>query len=229
MDRDEILRVLRALERAGVDYALIGAAAMGMHGIVRATEDMDLLIRADRENVERIQSALRAVYQDDPCLEEIQAGELLGDFPVVRYSPQGSDLCFGLITKLGEMATFEAVESEIKEIQGVCVRVATAAALLLLKREAVRPIDRQDAEALGQRFDSKENGWTGVQRFSSLEEMNATQLRHRTSDGFERFIRHNARIRALSSRSTPMGVFRFRSLMDAQRARQASYSVPDRP
>ena len=229
MDRDEILRFLRALERAGVDYVLIGATAMGMHGIVRATEDVDLLIRADRENVERIQSALRTVYQDDPCLEEIQAGELLGDFPVVRYSPQGSDLCIDLITKLGEMATFEAVESEIKEIQGVCVRVATAAALLLLKTEAVRPIDRQDAEALRHCFDSKENGWMGVQRFSSLEEMNAAPMRHRPSDGFERFIRHNARIRALSSRSTPKGVFRFRSLMDAQRARQASYSMPDRP
>ena len=157
MDRDEILRVLRALERAGVDYALIGATAMGMHGIVRATEDMDLLIRADRENVERIQSALSMVYQDDPSLEEIQAGDLLGDYPVVRYYPQGSDLCIDLITKLGEMATFESVESEIKEIQGVCVRVATPSALYRLKKETLRPIDRQDAAALRSHFDLKED------------------------------------------------------------------------
>lgn len=157
MNRDEFLRVLRALEQAGVDYALIGATAMGMHGIVRATEAVDLLIRADRENIDRIQAALRTVYQDDPCLEEIQAGDLLGDYPVVRYYPQGSDLCFDLITKLGEMATFESVANEIKEIQGVRVRVATPSALHRLKKGTLRPIDRQDAQALRNHFDLKED------------------------------------------------------------------------
>ena len=44
MDRDEILRVLRAFEAAGLEYVLIGATAMGFHGVVRATEDIDLVI-----------------------------------------------------------------------------------------------------------------------------------------------------------------------------------------
>lgn len=42
MDRDEILRVLRAFEESGLEYVLIGATAMGFHGVVRATEDIDL-------------------------------------------------------------------------------------------------------------------------------------------------------------------------------------------
>jgi hypothetical protein len=46
VDRDEILRVLRAFEEAGLEYVLIGATAMGFHGVVRATEDLDLFIRA---------------------------------------------------------------------------------------------------------------------------------------------------------------------------------------
>ena len=37
VDRDEILRVLRGFEAAGLEYVLIGAAAMGFHGLVRAT------------------------------------------------------------------------------------------------------------------------------------------------------------------------------------------------
>ena len=41
MDRDELLRVLRAFEAAGLDYVLIGATAMGFHGVIRATEDVD--------------------------------------------------------------------------------------------------------------------------------------------------------------------------------------------
>jgi hypothetical protein len=62
MDRDEILRVLRAFEASGLEYVLIGATAMGFHGLVRATEDLDLFIRATAENVERLRAALRATY-----------------------------------------------------------------------------------------------------------------------------------------------------------------------
>jgi len=41
VDRDEIMRVLRAFQAAGLEYMLIGATAMGFHGLVRATEDLD--------------------------------------------------------------------------------------------------------------------------------------------------------------------------------------------
>jgi hypothetical protein len=48
VDRDELLRVLRAFEEAGLEYVLIGATAMGLHGVVRATEDVDLFVRVER-------------------------------------------------------------------------------------------------------------------------------------------------------------------------------------
>ncbi len=41
MDRDEVLQVFRAFEAEGLEYVLIGAAAMGFHGVVRATEDLE--------------------------------------------------------------------------------------------------------------------------------------------------------------------------------------------
>lgn len=54
VERDEILR---AFEQEGLEYVLIGAAAMGFHGLVRATEDPDLFIRSTPENVERLKRA----------------------------------------------------------------------------------------------------------------------------------------------------------------------------
>jgi len=48
------MRVLRAFESAGLEYVLIGASAMGFHGLVRATEDLDLFIRATPENIEQV-------------------------------------------------------------------------------------------------------------------------------------------------------------------------------
>ena len=51
MDRDELVRVLRASEAESLEHVLIGATAMGFHGVVRATEDVDLFIRSHVEEI----------------------------------------------------------------------------------------------------------------------------------------------------------------------------------
>ena len=76
----------------------------------------------------------------------------------MRYYPPTGDLYVNVMTRLGEVASFESVEAEAKEIEGVRVRVATPAALHRLKKGTVRAIDRQDAAVLRQRFDLPEDG-----------------------------------------------------------------------
>lgn len=151
-----MLGVLSAFQMAGLEYVLIGATAMGIHGVVRATEDVDLVVRPTPENIERLRSALRAVYADDPHIAEIRTEDLLGDYPAVRYYPPSGDLYFDILTRLGDAVTFDAIASEVKDIAGTQVRVATPAALYRLKRDTVRPLDRQDAAALRQRFNLDE-------------------------------------------------------------------------
>lgn len=153
VDRDEMLRVLRAFEQEGLEYVLIGAAAMGFHGLVRATEDLDIFIRGTGENVERLKRAFRTAYDNDPNVDEIQASDLLGDYPAVRYYPPSGDLYFDVMTRLGEAASFETVAAETKSIEGIRVPVATPAALFRLKKDTVRPLDRQDAEMLRRQFE----------------------------------------------------------------------------
>ncbi len=144
--------MLRALQDAGAEYVIIGAMAMGMHGVVRATEGVDMLVRPEKGNVERIRSALRTAFPEDPFVEEIRDDDLLGDYAVVRYCPPSGQYYYDFIAKLGETATFESVESELKDVEGIPVRVATPAALCRLKKGTVRPIDWQDAAALRNRF-----------------------------------------------------------------------------
>ena len=72
------------------------------------------------------------------------------------YTPE--DIPLRILTKLGEAASFESVESEVKLVEGIRVRVATPGALYRLKRNTVRPIDRQDAAALRERFDLEDEG-----------------------------------------------------------------------
>lgn len=98
MDRGELVGLLRALEAAAVDYVLIGAAAMGFHGVVRATEDVDVLVRAAPENIERLRAALRAAFSGDPEIADIRTDDLLGDYPAVRYYPPTGDLYLDVMT-----------------------------------------------------------------------------------------------------------------------------------
>lgn len=147
-----MLRVLGAFEAAGVRYVLIGATAMGLHGVIRATEDVDLLVEASAENIERLRQAFRAAYDDDPSIDDIQARDLLGDYPTVRYYPPSGDLYFDILTRLGEVARIDDVAAEAKDVEGIRVWVATPAALYALKKDTVRPLDKQDAEVLRQRF-----------------------------------------------------------------------------
>ena len=156
MDRDEIVRVLRAFQAAELEYVLIGATAMGFHGLVRATEDVDLFIRATPENVERLRQAFRSAYSGDRNIEDIRTEDLLGEYPAVRYYPPTGDLYFDVLTHLGEAASFETVEAETKEVEGTRVQVATPAALYRLKKGTVRPLDHQDAAALRERFGLKD-------------------------------------------------------------------------
>jgi hypothetical protein len=55
------LEVLRVLERHGVRYVLIGAAAARVAGAPVVTEDVDVTPATDRANLERLTGALRAL------------------------------------------------------------------------------------------------------------------------------------------------------------------------
>jgi hypothetical protein len=156
VERDELLRILRAFESEGLEYVLIGATAMGFQGLIRATEDVDLLMKATPENVQRLRRSFRMAYGEDPSIDEIRESDLLGEYPAIRYYPPKGDLFFDIITRLGDVASYDTVEAEIKEVEGVRVWVATPVALYRLKRDAARPLDHQDAAALRQRFNLKD-------------------------------------------------------------------------
>ncbi len=59
-----------------------------------------------------------------------------------------------------------------------------------------------------------------VQKFRSIEEMTHAPVLVRSEDGFERFVRHCARMLRLAPRRYPRGVFRFRTIDEAQEARR---------
>ena len=96
MELDDMLKVLAACGKEQVEYVLIGGAALNFHGLVRATEDIDLFVRPTPDNIARLRQALWSVYTD-PSIDEISAGDLNGDYPVVRYSPPEGTLFIDIL------------------------------------------------------------------------------------------------------------------------------------
>jgi ABC-type molybdate transport system substrate-binding protein len=153
---DEALQLLSALEKEQVRYVLVGSMALAAQGLVRATRDIDLFVAADEENVTRLRCALKTVFQDDTSIDEITAEDLGGDYPAIQYTPPHGQYSVDILARLGERYTYQDIESEVLDIEGVRVFVATPRMLYHMKRNTVRPQDRIDAEALRQRFGIEE-------------------------------------------------------------------------
>jgi Nucleotidyl transferase AbiEii toxin, Type IV TA system len=151
MDFDVIKELLAALEREGVRYAVFGGVAMGLHGLARFTEDLDLFIEPESENVARLRAALHSVV-DDPEIDQITAADLMGDYPAIQYVPPGGGFHIDIVTRLGDAISFASLEIRRVEFDGLPVSVVTPRGLYAMKRDTVRLKDRADAQALRQRF-----------------------------------------------------------------------------
>ena len=128
----DVLAVLRALEDEGVEYAVFGAVALNLHGIARATEDLDIFVRPDPGNIERLRRAFARVY-DDPNIADISSEDLCGDYPAVRYIPPDGDFYVDILTRLGEAARYADLETETVDIEGIPIKVVSPAELYRLK------------------------------------------------------------------------------------------------
>jgi predicted nucleotidyltransferase len=151
---DKTLEVIARLNDEGVDYVVIGAVALNLHGLVRATGDLDFFIRPEPDNISALRRALMRVW-DDPEIQEIKTEDLCGAYPAIRYGPPDDSLPLDILTRLGEFVTYADLKHELIEIEGIKVRVATPSTLYWLKASTVRPQDKADAAALRAAFGSE--------------------------------------------------------------------------
>jgi len=151
MDYNRIYQLVRELNQQGVEYMVIGGIALALHGVVRATEDIDLFIEPTSENIARLKNSLRALWNDS-AIDEISAEDLLGDYPAVRYGPPDDSISIDILTKLGEAFLYKDLEAELIEAPNLTVRVATVKTLIRMKKDTVRMQDKADVNALLTRF-----------------------------------------------------------------------------
>lgn len=130
---DLFLKLLRRFQEEGVEYVLIGGQAVRLNGFVRATEDVDVLLKPGRNNGEKIIRALSflpASSEMDPSwFESLPDGE-------VENIRVADDLLVDLLFAANGQ-TLEGLASYIVQIQieGVEVQVLNIDGLLKTKTD----------------------------------------------------------------------------------------------
>ena len=152
IDIDSLLRVL---SEGGVEFVLIGGLAVGMHGAVRATKDVDIVPDPSPANLERLATVVRAIdgrqigvdtefLPNQPTdAAGLAAG---GSFQLATIHGQLDILqAGGSIPPYDELAT-AALLANYEELS---LRYCSRDHLIAMKRTAGRPIDLRDLEDLG--------------------------------------------------------------------------------
>ncbi len=155
MEFEQTKRIFAAFDRHKMAYVLVGGMAMAAQGLVRATRDIDVVVSTEVDNVARLKTAFRELF-NDPEIESIRADELAGEYPAIQYVPPAGDFWIDILARLGEAFGFANLDSEELVIEGVRVRVATPLMLYRMKKDTVRPQDRLDAQVLKERFSLQE-------------------------------------------------------------------------
>ena len=143
---DDFRDLLLELADAGAQFVLVGGHAVAFHGHPRATKDMDILIRADKSNAERVYRALAAFGAPLETFE-VQAADFAAYDGVLQIGlpPRRID-----ILNRADGITFEEAVAEKASfaLDGRTIPVIGRAALLKNKRAAGRPQDMADVEAV---------------------------------------------------------------------------------
>lgn len=137
----------------GVEYIVVGAHALAAHGYVRATKDLDVWVRPDRDNATR---ALRALAEFGAPLHDLSEDDL--SRPALIFQIGVPPVRFDIITAIDGL-DFEAAWPDRVQamLTGVPVPVLSRRNLILYKRAAGRLQDLADVERL-EAMDQDEDG-----------------------------------------------------------------------
>ena len=138
---DKVLKIVKSMNQHKVNYVIIGGYAIIMHGYLRATEDLDIMIEMDEENVIKLQQAMKDVYEDKD-IEEISYSEL-EKFPVMRYGTP-DNFYIDVISGLGTEFSFKDIKIVEKNIEGVTIPFASIYSLYEMKNNTYREKDKLD-------------------------------------------------------------------------------------
>jgi hypothetical protein len=134
----DLVSLCRSLNREGAQYIVVGGMAIIQAGLVRATEDIDLLVDASPENVQRLRLSLDDL--PDHAVRDMAEADL-DRYVVVRVA---DEIVVDLMKAACGITFGEAKDQvEVVTIDDVAIPFATPA-LLWRTKQTFREKDRLD-------------------------------------------------------------------------------------
>lgn len=145
--RDELIILVRALNEAKLEYAVCGGLALTIHGFVRATQDIDLLV--PQEQLTQILEAAKAVGFWIPSGRMPFRAKTPLAIHIYRVSKASGSELLSLDLIVVSPGLREVWESrEVFEFSDVKCAAVSRAGLIRMKTIAGRPQDLVDIERL---------------------------------------------------------------------------------
>ncbi|MCP3980260.1 MAG: hypothetical protein GY716_13225 [bacterium] len=147
-----LIRVVEALDRARVAYALVGGYAVALHGAVRGTLDIDLVLRFSEKQFEAAARAFRSLSLE-PRLpvtasevfrfrEEYLRNRNLTAWTFVNPN-RPSEIVDVVLTH-----DLSAMKVRRVRVEGRSIKLASIDDLIRMKKASGRPQDLEDVRAL---------------------------------------------------------------------------------
>ncbi|MEZ0486992.1 hypothetical protein [Fibrella aquatica] len=148
ISQSDVQSLFRSLNRFGVHYLLVGGMANIVHGYIRATEDLDLWIRADDANKASLVQAL--VENNVVGAELLMNVPLLFGWSTVTVGKQGFTLDMGHSLKAFADTDFDACYARARDatFDDVPFKVIHLNDLITEKKATGRPKDLGDVDEL---------------------------------------------------------------------------------
>jgi hypothetical protein len=144
----DVLDLCAALNREGARYVLIGGFAVILHGFVRTTKDVDLLVDPSAENIRAVKRAMATLPDNAAAL--LEDDEVL-QYQVVRVA---DEIVVDLMASACGITYAETADSGIEsfKVREVEIPVASKETLIRMK-DTIRESDALDVRFLRLRID----------------------------------------------------------------------------
>jgi hypothetical protein len=143
MNRD-FVEMLSALIEARAEFLVVGAHALAAHGVPRATGDLDIWVRNDLENADRVLAALAAFGAP---LSDLTRDDLIRPGTVFQIGVPPSRI--DILTSISGVSFDEASPNHVTvNVAGFAIPVLGKNDFIANKRAVGRPKDLSDLDLL---------------------------------------------------------------------------------
>lgn len=140
---NDLVKICGLFKDKGIQFVIAGARASALHGHIRATEDIDVLIRKDLDNIQKVILCIRELY---PHLEEFTAEDLISNIVIKILDEPELDIMLSAWS-----VTYEDAQEDICKLTVEGVEIPYLGLKTLIKsKQTEREQDKWDIQILNE-------------------------------------------------------------------------------